>query len=261
MKIFDAHLHLDVRGFNDIEGMVLAGVRWAVSFSHNPYRMSSKEVYFDHYDRLLRVERARASEAGLQLWVALGVHPHAVPDDAFELLDALRGWANQEGVVALGEAGLTDSPTRMEREVLKEEMRIARDLKKPIFVTLPEKHRRKCFNRVVEMAEEVDVSPELVVVSNVDPTLAKSVASEGFWVGVNMWPPRPYTQPENFAQAFLSEAYDPDRLLVFSDLCSYHTDPLALPRVAFAMERAGVPEEVLRKVFLENPKKLYNLPI
>ncbi len=261
MKLFDAHLHLDVRGFNDIEQMVLAGVRWAVSFSHNPYRMSSKEVYFDHYDRLLRVERARAAEAGLELWVALGVHPHAIPDDAFEILDALHSWASQQGVVALGEAGLTDSPSRIEREVLKEQMRIAKDLGKPIFVALPDKHRKKALNKLLDMVEEVDISPELVVVGRIGPALAKDASSEGFWIGVCLWPPQPYLEPYNFAQAFLSEAYDPDRLIVTSDLGSYHRDPLALPRVVFAMERAGVPEETLRRIFYENPRRLYGLPI
>ncbi|MFX1519481.1 MAG: hypothetical protein ACFFCD_06140 [Promethearchaeota archaeon] len=84
----DAHLHTDVRSFEDLELMALAGIK-AVTFAHDVYKMSTADVYTDHYDRLLRTETKRADLAGLELYVGLGIHPAAIPHEYEDLLGIL----------------------------------------------------------------------------------------------------------------------------------------------------------------------------
>ena len=74
---FDAHVHADVRSYEDYEAMALAGIEKMVTCAHDVYRMTTSQVYLDHYDRLLRVETRLAARAGVDLYVALGVHPSA----------------------------------------------------------------------------------------------------------------------------------------------------------------------------------------
>jgi predicted metal-dependent TIM-barrel fold hydrolase len=259
MHIFDTHLHVDVRSYNDLEAMVLANVRWAVALSHDVFKMSSKEVYLDHYDRLLRLERERAEKAGLKLFVGFGVHPGAIPHDVFELLDYIPELLSQDGVVAVGETGLIDPNDKLQREVLKAQVEMARDCGKPILISTPYDHKKRVFNRVMKILEETDIPPQLVLIDHLDPNLSKEAVDAGYWTGVSLWPPYPFVQPENLTPALLFEEYDPDHLVISSDLSSFSNDPLVLPKLVLYMERKGVPPAVLEKIFRLNPAKLYKL--
>jgi len=261
MHIFDAHLHVDVRSYNDLEAMVLANVRWAVALSHDIFRMSSKEVYLDHYDRLLRLERERAEQAGLKLYVGFGVHPGAIPHDVFELMDYIPDLLAQDGVVAIGETGLVDPNDKLQKEVLKAQVEMARDHNKPILISTPFDHKKRVFNRVMKILEETDIPAHLVVIDHLDPNLSKEAVDAGFWTGVSLWPPYPFVQPDNITQALLYEEYHPDHLVVSSDLSSFSNDPLALPKVVFQMERKGVARETLTRIFHDNPARLYGVQI
>ncbi len=261
MHIFDAHLHVDVRSYNDLETMVLAGVRWAVGLSHNVFKMSSKEVYLDHYDRLLRLERERAAKAGINLFVGFGVHPAAIPHDVFDLLDYIPELLRQDGVVAIGETGLIEPNDKLQKEVLRAQVEMARDHKKPILISTPYDHKKRVFNRVMKILDETDIPPELVVIDHLDPNLSKEAVEKGYWTGVSLWPPYPFVQPENLTQALLYDEYDPDHLVVSSDLSTFSNDPLALPKVVFQMERKGVKPELLKKIFQDNPARLYGVDL
>lgn len=80
-----------------------------------------------------------------QLCYTLGIHPHNAKDACPEHWDELRERAQQPGVVAIGECGLDFnrdfSPRDVQRTVFSEQLLIAAELKKPVYL-----HERDAFS-------------------------------------------------------------------------------------------------------------------
>ncbi|WP_148688719.1 TatD family hydrolase [Methanopyrus sp. SNP6] len=110
MRYVDAHVHLDVRSYENIEKMALSGVRTVITCSHDPYPDMTAEVYSALFRRLLKVETWRGRKAGLTVRVAVGVHPGGVPDNVSDVLREIEDLLSYDDVVAIGETGLNENP-------------------------------------------------------------------------------------------------------------------------------------------------------
>lgn len=138
---FDAHCHLDLPAFDGDreaawERARALGVRGALIPAVHPEGWS----------------RAIASHRPGERWIALGVHPYALPalsDEATrDALDRLAGAlrAGRDAVVAVGECGLdaTLDPSRAsmarQRAVLEAQIEVARSLDLPLVLHLRRAH-------------------------------------------------------------------------------------------------------------------------
>lgn len=252
---FDAHIHADVRSYEDLEVMALAGVEKAVTCAHDVYRMSSSQVYLDHYDRLLRVETKRAAKAGVELYVALGVHPSAIPRDADALLEQLPGLLSQERVVAVGETGLELKDER-ESGILTRQLEIAKELDMPIIIHTPKMMKEKAAREALKLVDESGLKPERVMIDHLREGSVKAAMDSGVYLGLSIQPPSKLSVGE---AAMIVKKYGAGSFILSSDMSSIPSDPLALPRCALRMRGIGVSGAEVQRVTYKNAAKFFKL--
>lgn len=232
---FDAHIHADVRSYEDFEAMALAGVEKAVTCAHDVYRMSTSQVYLDHYERLLRVETRRAARGGVELYVALGVHPSAIPKDADSLLERLPEFLKEDKVVAIGETGL-ELKAKEEPKILERQLALAVELDMPIIIHTPKKEKEKAVEEILKLVDKSGIKPERVTIDHLKEESMKIAMDSGVYLGLTIQPPSKLSHDE---AAEIIEKYGSRRFIISSDMSSIPSDPLALPRCA------GRPMEML----------------
>jgi TatD DNase family protein len=129
-KLIDSHCHLDSEQFNDdreavIERSLAAGVEHivAIGSGDGPPDLEAG---------------VRLAERYPFIYATVGVHPHDAVKSTAESYRRLSELAGHPKVVAIGEIGLDyhydHSPRDVQREVFVEQMRIARDARKPIVI-------------------------------------------------------------------------------------------------------------------------------
>lgn len=252
---FDAHVHADVRSYEDFEAMAIAGIEKAVTCAHDVYRMSSSQVYLDHYDRLVRVETKLAARAGLDLYVALGVHPSAIPEDVDRLLELLPEELKVDRVVAIGEAGIELKDER-EKPVLERQLSLAIELDMPIIVHTPKKMKKEAVEEALKLVEKSGINPEKVLLDHLTRECVEVALDSGVYLGLTIQPPSKLTHDK--AAEIIAE-YGGGRFILSSDMSSIPSDPLALPRCALKLKSMGVSREDVRRATYENALKFYNL--
>jgi hypothetical protein len=252
---FDAHVHADVRSYEDFEAMALAGVEKAVTCAHDVYRMSTSQVYLDHYDRLLRVETRRAAGAGLELYVALGVHPSAIPGDVDSLLERLPELLGAERVVAIGEAGV-ELKDKRETKVLEKQLSLASELGMPIIVHTPKREKERAVMVALELVERSGIDPEMVLLDHLRKESVEIALDSGVYLGLSIQPPSKLSSAE---AAEIIACHGAERFILSSDISSRPSDPLALPRCALKMRSMDVSRREVRRATYENAARLYRL--
>ncbi len=251
----DAHIHADVRSFEDFGKMAQAGIEKAVTCAHDVYRMSTKDVYLDHYDRLLRTETKRAREAGLELFVALGIHPEAIPRDVGRLIEELPDVLDNEYVVAIGETGLDES-TEKEIEVLKAQMELSIKKDLPIIIHTPTKGKKEAITEILSLIETTKIDPSRVLVDHINAETVPMVIDTGVYMGLSIQPPSKIDRKEAVS---IIEEHGPSRFMLNSDMSSKKSDPLTIQRTAFELEKKGVSKEWVKKVCHDNAAAFYNI--
>lgn len=142
MSAFDAHCHLDLPAFDGDRDAV-----WARAVAAGVTQALIPAV------RPADWPRALASHLPGARWVALGVHPYALPDlddgALRDALDALPGAvrARRDAVVAVGECGLdgaldpSRAPLARQRGALAAHVEVARSLDLPLVLHVRNAHQ------------------------------------------------------------------------------------------------------------------------
>lgn len=145
--IIDSHAHLSPRTFGDeldavIERAFKSGLSDIVNIGAGYGEVGIIEV----------LETSRRHE---HLHPTVGIHPHdaRLLDEDPSLYDRLREWASADDVVAYGELGLdyhyNHSTPESQRQALREQIRLAKDLDKPIIV-----HDRDAHDEILAIFDE-----------------------------------------------------------------------------------------------------------
>jgi TatD DNase family protein len=128
IRLFDSHLHLSDRAFDEDRSAVLqrardAGVAELVSVASNPV------------DARRAIDLAGASPG---VWATAGLHPHEAAAFNAELLAELEDLAALSEVVAIGETGLDyhydNSPREEQRHAFRSQLQLAERTDLPVVV-------------------------------------------------------------------------------------------------------------------------------
>ncbi|HLB12981.1 MAG TPA: TatD family hydrolase [Dehalococcoidia bacterium] len=255
MPIFDAHIHADTRGWEDLRTLSLFGTRAVVTCAHDFLEFSGPQSVLDHYQRILDFDCRRLRMNHIRPFVALGIHPSGIPREGVEeVLARLPEWLIRESVVAVGEIGLQHG-SEQELEVFRRQLQLAKDLGKPCVVHTPEKNKAEIARLVMEVISQVAISLDQVVIDHVDTRIADAVRGFGSWMGLSV---QPFKISDKEA-ASLVQAYGSDRVMLDSDLASGVSDVLSIPKAIFEMKSAGISAEEIRKVTYENAASFYRV--
>jgi len=151
------------------------------------------------------------------IWASVGIHPHdaATVDD--QVLAELKTLAARDRVVAIGEIGLDfyrdRAPREAQRQAFRAQIRLARELGKPLIV-----HDRDAHDEVLAILRDEGASEVGGVMHcfSGDLALAKECVAMGFFISFA----GPLTYPANAALRAVAEGLPIDVMLVETD-CPY----------------------------------------
>jgi TatD DNase family protein len=142
--LIDSHCHIDMPAFDDDRDVVVARAREAGVAN---LLIAGGVDAEDGHRRALRV----AEKFGLP--VSAGIHPHEAKLANEAIYDELRGLAREGRIVAIGEVGLDFhydySPRAVQREVFRRQVRLAREVGRPVII-----HTREADDETAAILEE-----------------------------------------------------------------------------------------------------------
>ena len=204
ITLVDSHAHLDFSDFDTDRETVLqraedTGIKLIVN------------IGFDLDSSQKSIELAGKYPF---VYAAIGIHPHDAGKAPAGYIEKLEQMAASPKVVAIGEMGLDffrdRSPRPIQREVFRQQLRLARKVNLPIVI-----HDRDAHEEVMQILEEEDL-PEAGGVMHCfsgDTGLAKRVLAMGLYISIA----GPVTYPKNNLLREVAAMTPPGRLLIETD--------------------------------------------
>ena len=227
--MIDTHMHADSRSSEDFEKMFISGIDTAITCSYYPYKIDNNpKILLNHLNRILNFEPRRAGEYGLDLRVALGIHPANALKNNEIIFEALERWIENRDIIAIGEIGL-DENTDLEKEVFKKQLELAEDSKSKVII--------------------------LVVIDHINLNTVEEVIDEDFTIGLTVQP-----QKMEVEEAIeILDKYGFDKFLLNSDISNKPSNPLSVPKTVRTLKRLGYDKKEINKVAFENAKSFFNI--
>ncbi len=244
--MIDSHIHADTRPYEDFAMMNMAGIEKAVTCAHDPLNMSTSDVVFDHWDRILNNDIKRAASNGLKLYAALGIHPRSISTDFERALEKLPSYLEMDEVIAIGEVGL-ESASTLEVEIFKRQLELADNLKMKVVVHTP-RQNKKNITKITSSIIQENIDPEMILIDHVDCSIINDVLELGSMLGITV---QPQKMTPDEALSLLSD-YGFDNFALDSDISSSPSDPLSVPKTVHKMRLAGFEEKGIVKVSTKN---------
>ncbi len=251
MRIFDAHIHADVRSFEDFQKMSLMGVRAVLVCAHNSVNFTSLSSLTDHFDSLLDRQCKRMAANRIIPLVALGIHPRGIPGaDWEEAVKLLPEYLTREKVVAVGEIGL-DLGGSLEEKVLYQQLLIAKELNKPCLIHTPGPGKKDKIEIILRLVERARIDKSLVLIDHLRRDVLAKVKEEGFYLGLSAHPSK--LDPVEIAG--LIKDFGAEKIIVSSDIGNSLADIGALPKVIAELKLRQISPNDIEKVVFHNARK------
>ena len=251
--MIDSHIHADTRPYEDFERMAVAGIKKAVTCAHDPLKMSTSAVVLDHINRIMENDTKRASENGLKLYSAIGVHPRSICKDYDLVIEKIPELIEDKRVVAIGEIGL-ETTSNNEVEAFKKQLKLAQDLGAKVIVHTPRTHKIEVTKVTASVIEE-NIDTSLVLIDHVDKSIIDRVKDFEGIIGLTV---QPYKMTSDEAVQ-LMDSYGYDKFVLDSDMSSSPSDPLSVPKTVHKLRKAGVESKNIKKVSYNNAAKFFNI--
>lgn len=251
--MIDTHMHADSRSSEDFEKMYLAGIDTAITCSFYPYKIDNESVLLNHLNRILEYDTKRASEYGLDLKVALGIHPANAMKNPETIYENLYRWIENNQIVAIGEIGLEDL-TEDEISIFKKQLDIAEETKSKVIIHTPRKNKKEVLSKILEILPQ-HLDEKLAVVDHINPDVVESAIASDCMLGLTV---QPQKMEKEDAIAILDE-YGFDRFLLNSDISNKPSDPLSVAKTVRELTRLGHDKEDIEKISHINAEKFFKI--
>lgn len=251
--MIDTHMHADSRSSEDFEKMYLAGIDTAITCSFYPYKIDNESVLLNHLNRILEYDTKRASEYGLDLKVALGIHPANAIENPEEIYENLYGWIENNQIVAIGEIGLEDL-TENEISVFKRQLDIAEETKSKVIIHTPRKNKKEVLKEILEILPQ-HLDEKLAVIDHINPDVIGDAIDSECMLGLTV---QPQKMEKEDAITILDE-YGFDRFLLNSDISNKPSDPLSVAKTVRELTRLGYDNDNVEKISHRNAQKFFKI--
>jgi len=251
--MIDSHIHADSRSSEDFEKMFVGGIDTAISCCYYPYKISSESVLVNHMLRILNFETKRCKSYGIDLKVALGIHPTNSLKSNNEIFKLLQQLIDGKKIVAIGEIGLEEL-TNDEIINFKNQLELADETKTKVIIHTPRKNKLKVLKEIKSIVLE-SIDPKLVIIDHINQEVIGEVIDEKFMIGLTVQPQKMDVEE---AISILTK-YGFDDFLLNSDISTKPSDPLSVPKTIRTMEKMGLSEKNITKVAFANAKKYFKI--
>ena len=199
LDLIDAHMHVETRTLEDLESMAMAGIKAVISPTVVPQIPSANsQTLFFWLDRLLTVERERAKQNFINVYVAAGIVPFNIVENYEVFLAGLKKYIENGKIVALGELGIDPTSKACpdvgkQQEVLRSQLEIAKKYDLPVFLHTPLKDKQKYVEMELKTIEKAGLDAERVVIDHANDEIAKQVLDFGANLAISVQPWRMIT--------------------------------------------------------------------
>ena len=251
--MIDTHIHADARTGEDFNNMYLSGIDIAVTCAFYPYNEFNDMILLNHLRRILNYDTKRAREYGLDLKVALGIHPTNTNVDGKIIYDNLYRWIENKEIVAIGEIGLEDL-TENEYRIFKKQLDIAEETKTNVIIHTPRKNKSRVLDEILNILPQ-HISPEYVIIDHINANVVENVINTDYTLGLTV---QPQKMGKNEAIKILDE-YGFDKFLLNSDISNKASDHLSVPKTIRELTKQNFNQKDIEKVAFKNAKKFFNI--
>ncbi len=256
MRFFDPHIHVTSRTTDDLEAMAAAGVRGIIEpafwVGQPRTRVGS---FIDYFSSLLGWERFRASQFGIAHFCAIGLNSKEANNESLarEVLSLLPRFALKEGVVAVGEIGY-DEITDAEERAYEHQLQFAKDHDMVVMVHSPHRDKKRGIIRSLEVAKNVGVPMEKLVIDHNNEETVEDTLNAGAWAAFTIYP---HTKMGSERMVEIVKKYGPERIIVDSSADWGVSDPLSVPKTAKLMLERGVDAKAVELTTWQNALDAY----
>lgn len=255
-RFFDPHAHMTSRTTDDYERMAKAGVRAIIepAFWLGQPR-TNVGSFVDYFSSLVGWERFRASQFGIQHFCAMGLNSKEANDEglAREVLEILPRFALKEGVVAIGEIGY-DEITTAEEKAYQWQLEFAREHDMVVMVHSPHRDKKRGIRRSLDVAKEVGIDMEKLVIDHNNEETVDDVLEAGAWAAFTIYP---HTKMGSQRMVDLTKKYGAERFIVDSSCDWGVSDALSVPKTALMMLEQGVTPDQVELATFRNAATAY----
>ena len=251
--MIDTHMHADARSGEDFRDMFLSGIDTAITCSYYPYKINHEIVLLNHLNRILEFDTSRAREYGLELKVALGIHPtnsNVNPDKIFE---NLYRWIDNEQIVAIGEIGLEDL-TDSEISIFKRQLDIADETDSKVIIHTPRNNKKKVLNEILNIIPQ-HIDENKAVIDHINPQVVGEVINTDCMLGLTVQPQK----MDKFEAISILDEYGFDKFLLNSDISNKPSDTLSVPKTVRELIRQGYNDSEIEKVSHINAERFFGI--
>ncbi|MDO5815928.1 MAG: TatD family hydrolase [Methanobrevibacter sp.] len=242
--MIDTHMHADARSGEDFKEMYLAGIDTAITCSYYPYKIPHEMILLNHLNRILELDTKRVKEYGLDLKVALGIHPtnsNVNPDGIFE---KLYEWIDKKEIIAIGEIGLEDL-TENEMEIFKKQLDIASETESKVIIHTPRKNKRDVLKVILDIVPQ-HIDENQAVIDHINPQVICDVTVQP-------------QKMDKFEAISILDEYGFDKFLLNSDISNKPSDPLSVPKTIRELTKQGYDKNEIKKVEYLNARKFFKI--
>lgn len=256
MRFIDPHIHMQSRVTDDYERMAAAGI---VAIIEPAFWLGQPRTqagsYIDYFSALVGWERFRASQFGIRHYCTIGLNSKEANNEALaeQVMDILPRYLVKEGVVAVGEIGYDDQ-TAAEDRYYRAQLALAVELDMLVLVHTPHRDKKAGTVRSMEVALEMGMLPERVIIDHNNEETVQDVLDRGFWAAFTLYP---NTKMGNERMVEIARRYGCERILVDSSADWGVSDPLAVPKTAQLMLARGIPSDHVEAICYGNALAVY----
>ena len=212
--------------------------------------------FYDYFNSILEWEPFRASQFGIKHYCAIGLNPKEANNESLakEVMEILPEFANRKTVVAIGEIGF-DNQTISEEKYFRLQIELAKKLNVPIIVHTPHKEKLKGTLRSIDILEEHNVNPNMVVIDHNTEETVDCVIKRGFWAGFTIYPE---TKMDKVRMTEVVKRLGSYKIIINSSADWGVSDPLSVPKTALYMAESGITQEMIYETCYKNALEVYS---
>jgi predicted metal-dependent TIM-barrel fold hydrolase len=256
MQFIDPHIHMSARTTDDYERMAAAGIVAVIEPAFWVGQPRTKvETYVDYLSSLVGWERFRARQNGIQHYCTVGLNSKEANNEALAegVLEVLPLFANKERVVAIGEIGYDDQ-TEAEDRAYRAQLKLAKELDMLVMVHTPHRDKKRGTTRSMDVALEMGLAADQVVIDHNNEETVREVLDRGFWAAFTLYP---QTKMGSERMVDVARRYGAERIFIDSSADWGKSDPLAVPKTARLMLERGIPRADVEAICYRNALAAY----
>jgi hypothetical protein len=256
MQFIDPHIHMSARTTDDYERMAAAGI---VAIVEPAFWLGQPRTqvgsYIDYMSSLVGWERFRAAQFGIRHYCTIGLNSKEANNEALaeQVLEVLPRYLMKEGVVAVGEIGYDDQ-TPVEDRYYRAQISLAKEFGMLVQVHTPHRDKKSGTTRSMDVAIEMGMDPERVVIDHNNEETVQEVLDRGFWAAFTIYP---HTKMGNERMVEIARKYGSNHIFIDSSADWGVSDPLAVPKTARLMLERGIAPKDVEAICYGNALKAF----